>query len=165
MHINLVHSNLMHINLVHSNLMHINIVHSNLIDINLVHSNLMHINLVHNNLMLRPKKKYICEFQVSALKNLGMVSRHNILFYWNILYRNFTFQVIFFHFSANMTIFCSQFTIKRLRSEQKPRKGWETWNTHTICFGLINLCSNNCCTSIWSLHNKHTIYYINWWHN
>ena len=30
--------------------------------------------------VLRPKK-YICHFCVSALKKLGMVSRHNILFY------------------------------------------------------------------------------------
>ena len=29
--------------------------------------------------LIRPKK-YICVFQVSALKNLGMVGRHNILF-------------------------------------------------------------------------------------
>ena len=51
-------------------------------------------------LTLRPKKN-ICVFQVSALKKLGMVGQHNILFYRNILYRNCTFQYIFSHFSAN----------------------------------------------------------------
>ena len=38
-------------------------------------------------------KKYICVFQVSALKKkLGMVGRHNILFCQNILYRNCIFS-------------------------------------------------------------------------
>ena len=45
----------------------------------------------------RPKK-YICVFQVSALKKLGMVGRHNILFDQNIFYRNCIFQYIFPHF-------------------------------------------------------------------
>ena len=53
-------------------------------------------------------------FYVSALKKLGMVSQHNILFCQNILYRNCIFQYIFPHFPANLTIFCSQFTIKCL---------------------------------------------------
>ena len=65
-------------------------------------------------------KKKICVFQVSALKKLGMVGWHYILFYQNILYRNCIFQYIFSHFSANLTTFCSQFTIKCLGSEQKP---------------------------------------------
>ena len=66
-------------------------------------------------------QKIICVFQVSALKKLGMVCWHNILFYRNISNRNFTFHYIFFYFSANVTIFCSQFTIKCLGSQQKPR--------------------------------------------
>ena len=41
------------------------------------------------------QKKNICAFQVSALKKLGMVSRHYILFCQNILYRNYIFQYIF----------------------------------------------------------------------
>ena len=45
--------------------------------------------------LFRPKQ-YICVFQVSALKKLGMVGRHNILFYQNILYRNFTHFLPFF---------------------------------------------------------------------
>ena len=43
---------------------------------------------------LRPKNT--CVFQVSALKKkLGMVSRRNILFYKNILYRYCIFPYIF----------------------------------------------------------------------
>ena len=71
-------------------------------------------------LMFRPKK-YICVFQVSALKKLGMVGRHDILFCQNILYRNCIFQYISPHFQANLTTFCSQFTITCLGSGQKPR--------------------------------------------
>ena len=67
------------------------------------------------------KKKNMCVFQVSALKKLGMVGRHNILFYPNILNRNCIFQYIFPHFSTKLTRFCSQFTIKCLGSGQKPR--------------------------------------------
>ena len=37
---------------------------------------------------------YICVFQVSALKKLGMVDRHNILFYQNIF--NFYIEITFF---------------------------------------------------------------------
>ena len=51
---------------------------------------------------LRPKK-YICVFQVSALKKLGMVGQHNILFCQNIFYRNCIFPYIFPHFPANLT--------------------------------------------------------------
>ena len=40
-------------------------------------------------------QKNICVFQVSALKKLGMVGRHNILLCPNILYRNCIFQYIF----------------------------------------------------------------------
>ena len=40
-------------------------------------------------------KKYKCVFQVSALKKIGMIGRHNILFCQNILYRNCIFQYIF----------------------------------------------------------------------
>ena len=45
----------------------------------------------------KAKKKniYMC---VSALKKLGMVGWHNILFCQNILYRNCIFQYIFFPF-------------------------------------------------------------------
>ena len=67
------------------------------------------------------KKKNMCVFQVSALKKLGMVGRHNILFYPNILYRNCIFQYIFPHSSTKLTRFCSQFTIKCLGLVQKPR--------------------------------------------
>ena len=67
-----------------------------------------------------PWAKYIFVFQVSALKKLGMVGRHYILFYQNILYRNCIFHCIFHHFSAYLSIFCSQFIIC-LGSEQKPR--------------------------------------------
>ena len=63
--------------------------------------------------IFRPKT-YICMFQVSALKKLGMVGRHNILFCQNILYKNCIFQYMFPHFPANLTTFCSQFTIKCL---------------------------------------------------
>ena len=66
-------------------------------------------------------KQNICGFQVSALKKLGMIGRHNILFCQNILYRNCIFQYIFPHFRANLTTFFSQFTIKCLGSGQKPR--------------------------------------------
>ena len=52
--------------------------------------------------------------------DLGMVGRHNIFFCQNILYRNCIFQYIFPHFPANLTTFCSQFTIKCLGSGQKP---------------------------------------------
>ena len=52
-----------------------------------------------------------------------------ILLYQNILYRNCIFQYIFRRFSAYLTIFCSQFTIKCLRLGQKLWYGWETWNT------------------------------------
>ena len=69
---------------------------------------------------IRPKKN-ICVFQVSALKKLGMVGRHNILFCQNILRTKCIFQYIFPHFSANLTVFCSQFTIICLGSGQKPR--------------------------------------------
>ena len=47
--------------------------------------------------ILRPKNN-IYVFQVSALKKLGMVGWHNILFCRNILYRNCIFQYIFSHF-------------------------------------------------------------------
>ena len=60
---------------------------------------------LNNNKTPRPKNKYICVFQVSALKNLGMVGRHNISFCQNILYRNYMFQYIVPHFSANLTTF------------------------------------------------------------
>ena len=50
---------------------------------------------------IRPKKN-ICVFQVSALKKLGMVGRHNILFYQNILYRNCIFHFISHHFFDNI---------------------------------------------------------------
>ena len=80
-----------------------------------------------------PPPQYIC-VSISALKKLGIVGRHNILFYRNILYRILTFDYIFFHFSANLTISCSQFIIKYLRSEQKPRYGRKTWNTHISFF-------------------------------
>ena len=73
---------------------------------------------------VRPKK-YMC-VSGSALKKLGMVCRHNILCCQNILYRNCIFQYIFPHFPANVTTFCSQFTIKCLGSGQKPRSGRET---------------------------------------
>ena len=63
----------------------------------------------------------VCVFQGSALKKLGMVGRHNILFCQNILYRNCIFRYIFPHFSADLTTFCSQFTIKCLGSGQKPK--------------------------------------------
>ena len=76
-------------------------------------------------LSLRPRQN-ICVFQVSALKKLCMVGRHNILFYKNILYRNCIFHYIFPDFSAFLTVSSSKFTIKYLGSEQKPRKGWET---------------------------------------
>ena len=59
---------------------------------------------------IRPKN--ICVFQVSALKKLGMVGWHNILFCRNILYRNCIFQYIFPNFPTNLTTFCSQLTIK-----------------------------------------------------
>ena len=41
------------------------------------------------------------------------------------------------HSAVYLTIFCSQFTIKCLGSEQKPRQGQETWNTHIFLFGLM----------------------------
>ena len=48
----------------------------------------------------KKKKKKIGVFQVSALKNLDMVGRHNILFCQNILYK-LHFSIHFFpHFSA-----------------------------------------------------------------
>ena len=57
---------------------------------------------------LGQKNIYICVFQVSALKKIGMVGRHNILFCQNILYRNCTFntfssifQQIWQHFAHN----------------------------------------------------------------
>ena len=65
--------------------------------------------------------KNICVFQVSALKKLSMVGRHNILFCQSILYRNCISQYTFPHFSANLTTFCTQFTIKCLGSGQKAR--------------------------------------------
>ena len=40
----------------------------------------------------------VCVFQVSALKKLGMVGRHKILFCRNILYRNCILQYISPHF-------------------------------------------------------------------
>ena len=64
---------------------------------------------------IRPKQN-ICVFQVSALKKLGMVGQHNILFYQMILYRNYIFQYIFPHFLANLTAFSSQSTVKCLGS-------------------------------------------------
>ena len=70
--------------------------------------------------IIQPKKN-ICVFQVSALKKLGMVGGHNILFYRIIFYRNCIFQYIFPHFLANLTTFCSQSAIKCLGSGQKPR--------------------------------------------
>ena len=73
--------------------------------------------------IIRPnkKKKKWCVFQVSALKKLGMVGWHKILFYQNILYGNCIFHYIFHHISVYLTILCSHFTIKCLGSEQKPR--------------------------------------------
>ena len=83
---------------------------------------------------LRPKKKkksiYVCVFQVSALKKLGIVGRHYHFIYQNILYRNCIFHYIFQHFSAYLTIVCSQFTLKCLGSGQKPRYGRETSKTN-----------------------------------
>ena len=66
-------------------------------------------------------KQNICVFQVSALKKIGMVGRHYILFYRNILYEYCIFYYILAHFLAYLTIFSSQFTIKCLGSGQKPR--------------------------------------------
>ena len=58
---------------------------------------------------------------VSALKKLGMVGQHNILFYTNIIYRYCIFHYIFPDFLAFLTVFSSKFTIKRLWSGQNPR--------------------------------------------
>ena len=69
---------------------------------------------------LMPKNIYMCVSGFSSEK-LGMVGRHNILFCENILYRNCIFQYSFPHFSANLTTFCSQFTIKCLGSGQMPK--------------------------------------------
>ena len=66
-------------------------------------------------------KKIICVFQGSALKKLGIVGRHYILFYWDILYGYCIFYDNLAHFLAYSTIICSQFTIKYLGSGQKPR--------------------------------------------
>ena len=44
---------------------------------------------------LGKQKIYIMYLQVSALKKLGMVGQHNILFCQNILNRNCVFQYIF----------------------------------------------------------------------
>ena len=78
--------------------------------------------------VLRPKK-YVC-FRFQLWKKLGMVGRHNILFYKNILYWYCIFQYIFPDFSAFLTVFSSKFTIKCLGPWQKPKEGRETWNTH-----------------------------------
>ena len=63
--------------------------------------------IVYDNCKQLDQKKNICVFQVSALKKLGMVGRHNILFYRIILYTNCIFQYSFPHFSANLTMFSS----------------------------------------------------------
>ena len=70
--------------------------------------------------IIRPKTN-IFVFQVSALKKLVMVGQHNILFCQNIVNRKSIFQYIFPNFPANLTTFCSQFTIKYLGSGQKHR--------------------------------------------
>ena len=46
------------------------------------------------------EKKKIYVLQVSALKNQGMVGRHNILFCQSILYRNCILKYIFSPFSS-----------------------------------------------------------------
>ena len=67
-----------------------------------------------------------------------MIGRHNILFCQNILYRNCIFQYIFLHFSADMTIFCSQCTIKCLGSgENLGRVGKPETHTHTHTYIYI----------------------------
>ena len=56
-------------------------------------------------------------FRFQLWKNLGMVDRHNILFCQNILYRYcIFFYMHFLPFPANLTTFCSQFTILCLGS-------------------------------------------------
>ena len=55
------------------------------------------------NVNVRPPKMSVSGF---SSENLGMVGRHNILFYRNILYRNCIFQYFYPHFSANLTTFC-----------------------------------------------------------
>ena len=80
-------------------------------------------------------KKNVCVFQVSALKKLGMVGWHYHFISWNTLYRYCIFNDIFHHFSAQLTIFSSLFTIKSIGSGQKPRQCQETWNTAIFLFG------------------------------
>ena len=75
----------------------------------------------------------MCVFEVSPLKKLGIVGRHNILFYKNILYRYCIFHYIFPDFSAFLTVFSSNFTIKCLGSGRKRRVG--KTETHFF-FGL-----------------------------
>ena len=77
-------------------------------------------------IVLRPKKIYDCVFQVSALKKLGMVGQHNMLFYKNMYYRYCIFHYMFLDFFSILTVFSSKVTKKWLGSGQKPRYGWET---------------------------------------
>ena len=83
--------------------------------------NLESLDIASVGIILSKAKKTICVFQVSALEKLGMVGRHCILFYRNILYGYCIFYNILAHFLAYLTIFCSQFTVKCLGSAQKPR--------------------------------------------
>ena len=56
--------------------------------------------------LLRPKK-YICVFQVSALKKLGMVSRHYYFIFSKILYGVYGNQVKITHLPVHLFfLFC-----------------------------------------------------------
>ena len=98
-----------------------NLIIQNLNSVDLPHTCILVICPKNANGMIIRQKEYICVFQATALKKLGMIGRHYILFYRNILYGYCIFYNILAHFLAYLTIFCSQFTIKCLGSGQKPR--------------------------------------------
>ena len=86
----------------------------------------------------------VCVFQVSALKKLGMVGRHKILFCRNILYRYSIFQYIFPHFSANLSlsrcsikasllIFIVNQAVGSQRNSSHNKQSDSEWNVFCAC--------------------------------